>query len=464
MPRSRLAFALTTCALAAVVGQAEDKPTAKVELSDPVTRLFFQDHKAGAVQWADVREGTDKKLHLDKPAGVFEFPKLEGKQSLVQMRESGSLLCVGVRDGNDGGTGSGWVLVNTGAGYSDHGDHGHWSYKLAPTIADKRLDKEQGNPAHLYLYGGKFFVANDHKNGYTRLDPTEYVKNTAKAVGTGSPRFISGGGGHITLAVADDKVGYGSWIDREGANKGRVDVTAIATDAKREPAYSFHLPSGGIHGATANGGKVFFAPTDGIDWVDADLGLKLKTADVKVNHIDLGKEGDTPRRTGAFAEHGQHVLFVTGKAKAELAVLDAKATEPKPVFVPLASKKDTAAVTPECVTAPDGKPYALVFHDKKKDADAEDVLEIIAIDPNADGSYADAKSVKTLTVGKSAVDGHSGHHAIAFDATRRYGFFTNPGDGSICVLCLKRWEVIATFAVGGTPTAIIARGGQDHDD
>jgi hypothetical protein len=440
---------------------AADKPAAKVELSEPITRLFYQEHKSGSLMWADVREGTDKKVYLDTPAAVAGFPKLDAKQKLVQMRESGSLLCVGVRDDNDGGTASGWVLIQTGAGYADHGDHGHWTYKKEPAVVDKRLDKEQGNPAHLYLYGGRFFIANDAKNGYTRLDPAEYAKNTAKPVGTGTPRFLTGGGGHITLAVADDKVGYGSWIDGDGPNKGRVDVTAVA-DGK--VAYSFHLKSGGIHGATANSGKVFFAPADGIAWVEADPAFKLKGEQVKVNHIDLGKEGDKPRRTGAFADFGSHVLFTTGKEKPELAVLDAKAAEPKPVFVPLAGKKGTSAVTPECVTAPDGKPYAVVFHDKKKDADAEDVLEVIALDPNGDGSFADAKSVKAVAVGRSAVDGHSGHHAVAFDATRRFGFLTNPGDGTVSVLCLKRWEVIATFTVGGTPTAVIARGGQDLDD
>jgi hypothetical protein len=141
------------------VSRADDKPAPKTELSDPVTRLFFQDHKTGSLMWADVREGSDKKLHLDTPAVVDGFPKLDAKQKLVQMRESSSLLCVGVRDDNDGGTQGGWVLVQTGAGYADHGDHGHWTYKKPPAVLDTRLDKEQGNPAHLYLYGGKFFVA-----------------------------------------------------------------------------------------------------------------------------------------------------------------------------------------------------------------------------------------------------------------------------------------------------------------
>lgn len=99
-----------------------------------------------------------------------------------------------------------------------------------------------------------------------------------------------------------------------------------------------------------------------------------------------------------------------------------------------------------------------------KDADAEDILEVIALDPNGDGDCADAKSVKTLKVGKSAVDGHFGHHDLAFDADRKHGYFSNPGDGTISALSLKTLEVVATFAVGGTPTALVVRGGEDHDD
>jgi YVTN family beta-propeller protein len=47
---------------------------------------------------------------------------------------------------------------------------------------------------------------------------------------------------------------------------------------------------------------------------------------------------------------------------------------------------------------------------------------------------------------------------------RRYAFFTNSGDGTISVLSLKTLEVIATFTVGGILTAIVARGGEDHND
>jgi hypothetical protein len=469
---------LCTLALAALglvaVGRAGDAPPAKPQAqpatpkakpATPITRLFFQDLASCSLKWADVTVGPNKALVLGPIAGVNGFKKLDpAKQKLVQMREFGSLLCVGVRDNEDGAFESGWVLVQTGVGYADHGDHGHWYYKKTLEVVDSRLDTQQGNPAHMYLYDGRFFIANDRLNGYTRIDPSKYATNEARKLGKGEPRFLVGGGNHITLAVVDDKVGYSAWIDGGGPNKGRVDVTPVTTNPKSEPAYSFSLPSGGIHGAIANSGKVFFAPADGVDWVEADLALSQKAEQVKVHHIDLGKEGEKPRRTGAFVNHQHYVLLVTGRQAPQLVLLNAKLAEPKPVFVPLVVQKGTQAITPEVVTTVDGKAYAFIFHDRLKGAEATDALEIVALDPNGDGDCSDAKSLKVLPVGPSAVEGHFGHHAIAFDADRRYGFFTNPGDGTISVISLGTLEIIATFNVGGTPTEILARGGEDVED
>lgn len=45
------------------------------------------------------------------------------------------------------------------------------------------------------------------------------------------------------------------------------------------------------------------------------------------------------------------------------------------------------------------------------------------------------------------MDGHFGHHDMAFDAEKRFGFFTNPGDGTISVLSLKTLEVVTTLTL-----------------
>jgi hypothetical protein len=432
----------------------------------PFARLFIQDLKTCSLQWADLKVGEKDEFTLDPLAEVDGFKKLDpARQKLVQMKELNRLVCVGVRDDADGSIESGWVLVHSGVGYIDHGDHGHWFFKHKPVVWDGRLGTKQGNPAHLYVYGGRFFLANDKLNGYTRIDPKKYEKDKDGKLVKDAPRFLVGGGNHITLAVVDDKAGYSCWIDGDGSNKGRVDVTPIIAFAKSESAYSFTLPTGGIHGATACAGKVFFAPAEGVCWVDADPDAKLKPEHVKVRHIDLGKDGAKPRRTGAFATHGHHVVFTTGKNEnSALAILNAKDADPKPVFVPLAVKKGTQAVTPEVVNTAWGKDYALVFHDRAKDSDTQDVLEVIALDPNGDRDFSDAKAIKTLKVGKSAVDGHFGHHAVAFDAEFQYAVFTNPGDGTVSVLSLKSLEVVATFTVGGSPGALVAVGSQETDD
>jgi hypothetical protein len=448
MPRL-LVLALAAVGLSAV---AADPPKPR-----PVARLVFQDHPAAALKWADV-SAAGGQLALGPVAAVDGFPKLDAaRQTLVQMDRVGDKLLVGVRDDEDGEFGSGWVMVGLGVRGTDHGDHSDWSFRKKPFAIGARIDKEQGNPAHVYVYGDKFYLANDRKNGYSRFDPEDFPRAADPHAGT-RPRFLPGGGGHITLAVVGDKVGYGTWI-----GPGRVDVTPVSPTGTPAVGYSFATPSGGLHGATACAGKVFFAPADGVCWVEADPDLKLKPDQVKVNHVPLGKDGDKPLRTGAFAAHGKWVLCVTGKeAGCKLALLDAAAADPKPVFVPLTGGQHHKPLTPAVVLAGGKTPLALVFHDHPKDAEATDRLDVVALDPNGDGDFTDAKVVKSLPVGPSAVDGHHGHHDAAFDANGEWAFFTNPGAGTVSALDLKALEVVATFPVGGTPTALAVIGGRSE--
>jgi hypothetical protein len=427
----------------------------RAESGEPLTRLVFQDLKASSLRWADVLAGGKGALTLGEVGEVAGFPKLDAKrQKLVQMQEHNGLVLVGVRDTEDGAYQSGWVLLHTGVGYADHGDHGHWSYKKKPEVWDSRLDASQGNPAHVYVYDGCFYVAHDKTNGYTRVEAAKYATNAGRKLGKDTPRFLTGGGGHITLAVVGDKVGYSCWIDKDGPNKGKVDVTAI--HGKGQPAYSFTLPSGTVHGAAAAAGKVFFAPSDGVCWVEADEALRLKPEDVKVHHIPLGKDGDTPRRTGAFTTHGHHVLFTTGKEDGSaLIVLGAKQAEPKPTTLTLKAGSGRRAGSPVAVTTADKKNLAFVFVQPAKGGAGETELAVVDLDPNGDGAFLDAKLVKTLKLTGSSV---------AFDADRKYAFVTSPGDGTITALTLKTLEPVATFKVGGMPTALVARGGLDHED
>ncbi len=434
-----------------------------VPVGDPprtLTRLFFQNHQDRTLRWADVKLDDQGRVKLQAPADLPGWKPLDAsKQTLVQMAESHGFLMVGVRDQEAGKFESGWILVNTGVTYQEHGDHGHWYYK-APAVCDHRLDKEQGNPAHLYLYGDSFYLANDLRNGYTRVNPVKYVHG-----GKDQPLFIKGGGNHITLAVVDGKVGYSAWIDGGGPNKGRVDVTPIRDGGPCEPAYSFYLPSGVIHGATTAADKVFFAPAQGLCWVQVDRTASAKPEEVKVHHIDLGQDGDKPLRTGAFATFGRFVFCVTGKGQSgQLVLIDAAAAEPTPKFISLAGHEGTKPVTPIIVKTVVGRMLALVFHDHDKGVEAEDTLDVIDLDPDRNGDFSDAKLIKSLPVGQSAVDGHYGHHDAAVDADGRCVLITNPGDGTISVLSLKNLEFVTTFKVGGMPTMIVARGGLETED
>ncbi len=432
----------------------------------PFARLFVQDSKTCDVRWTDVRLDAQGKFSFEKLTPVPGFPQLDPtKQKLVQMRESQGFLCVGVRDLQGGDFGSGWVLIQSGVTFQDHGDHGHWQFQRKPQVRDQRLDKNQGNPAHLYVYNERFFLANDKRNGYTRIDPVSYLKTKPGSVTKNEPRFLVGGGNHITLAVVDDKVGYSCWIDHEGDCKGKVDVTPILTNGKSIPQYSFFLPTGGIHGAAAAGGKVFFAPADGVCWVEADTGLSKNQDSVNIHHISLGKHGDVPRRTGAFSTVGHHILFTTGKNEdSSLVILNAKHASPQPQFLPLKVQKGNRPLTPIVTTTPEGKSYAFVFHNHSKDVEIDDALDVIALDPDGNGNFSDAQVLKTLKVGRSAVDGHFGHHDLAFDADSRFGFIVNPGDATLSVLSLKTLTIVETIPLSGSPGALVARGAFSPED
>ena len=432
-----------------------------------LTRIFVQDHEERSVRWADITRESSGKLSLSGFNEIQGFSKLDPKkQTLVQMRESNGMVVVGVRDEDEGQFQSGWILFHTGVTYSDHGDHGHWSMKKKPAVWDSRLDQAQGNPAHVYMYEGVFYLANDKLNGYTRLDPMKYVSASGRKTGRDDPFFLKGGGNHITLAVSGNRVGYSCWIDGGGPNKGKVDVTPMRMDGKGEIAYSFSLPSGVIHGATACMDKVFFAPSDGIYWVLADQNLKLKPEEVKIHHISLGKDGEKARRTGAFSQMDHHVLCVTGKeATSSLVVLNAMETIPKAIMIPLNGKKGCKPLSPVITKGRDSKPMAFVFHDAPKDSDIPSFCDIVYLDPNGDGSFADAEVIKSFEVGKCCVEGHYGHHDIAFDADNQYGFITNPGDGTIQVFSIREMKIVQEFKTGITkPTHIIARGGLQIQD
>lgn len=426
-----------------------------------VCRLFFQDDETKTVKWADIVAGQT--LKMESPTIVKGFPKIDAEdQNLVQMKSSAGTILLGVRDHAGGENQSGWIFIKSGVKEESHGDHSHWYYKKQPRVIATKLDDKQGNPAHLYCYQGVFYLANDRNSGYTRLDPQTFLDQPAQKIKTG---FHRGGGNHITLAVADGKTGYSSWVNGGGPKKGVVDVTPIKPEGNEKIAYSFTLPAGVIHGATTCEGKVFFAPADGICWCEADLNpLPQNQSKVKLHHISLGKNEETkkPNRTGAFTTFRNYVLFLSGKGtSARLCLINAKQEQPALTSVSLNMLDGNAPTGLKVIKTDSGKRFAFVFHNHPKELEQNEYLSVIDLDPNADLDFEDARIMKQIKVGASKVVGHSGHHDISFDHAGRYAFWTEPGTGKIQALSLKSLEPIGTFTVSGTPTRVIAIGQQE---
>lgn len=209
--------------------------------------------------------------------------------------------------------------------------------------------------------------------------------------------------------------------------------------------------------------KVFLAPRDGIYWIDANL----TTESLQAHSLSLGGpiEENLPRRTGAFATCLDHVLCVSGRGEsAELAIIDARPSTPVLKSLALNFPEGVRPATPHCVRSRSGKYYAFVCGNSidEETEQRKESVTVVELDPNKDKSFHDAVLLKPLSVGASDVDGHSGHHAIAFDADGKRAFVANPGDGTITVIRLKDLVVESTIQIGGKPEALIAIGGRER--
>ncbi len=441
----KLTILFTLCASIATgltTSFAQDTSNAKKPRT--LARVFWQDAQTQTVHWGDLKRGDTYSIDKQDLAGHPEVDP--DRHMLVQMQAIDELILLGVRDDDDGNFSSGWVAIDSGAEKESHGDHFHWHMDKSPSVKLTKLDDKQGNPAHVYRYGNSWYLANDKKNGFTQVTPD------AIRTGATPDTFYSAGGGHITMAVSNGDIAYSTWIDREGENKGRVDVVSLKSSSP--VSYSFFLPSGGIHGATYNSGKAFFAPSEGVCWVSTTNAA----TEPQVYHIDLGEDAaGTAKRTGAFANAGKHVLFVTGRgADAELCSIDASSPKPVCIKLDLNIGDGNSALTPSVVRTRSGRMFALVF-EENSDADDEK-LHVVDLDSNRDGDLSDAKVATSLSVGKSQIQGHSGHHEVT-DIGGRFLLVSNPGDGTITVISTSDWTVQSTLNVGGTPTRLICIGG-----
>ncbi|AMV35464.1 hypothetical protein VN12_25460 [Pirellula sp. SH-Sr6A] len=417
-----------------------------------VARLFWQDTSTQSVRWGDLQRSGEA-WQLD-PQPLASFPSLNlDNQSLVQMEAIDQVLLVGIHDKEKGSFESGWVAFESGVTKEEHGDHFHWHYDTSPTLLAKQLDKEQGNPAHVYQYNQLFVIANDALSGFTVVDPY-----AIRAGRSNMSRFYSGGGNHITLAAPSREVVYATWVDRDGDNMGRIDVVSTGGNAEQK-GYSFKLPTGGLHGATANAGRIFFAPADGICSVRSDSMLQEPPTVHAIEHISLGMDSVTgrPNRTGAFVNHRNYVLFTYGSGtNSQLGMIDASASRLELRQVAIPTGEGLALVSPKTATTRAGKEIAFVVQDRRQ-SEAQESLAIIDLDPNGDKRLEDATIFKTLELAPSKIEGHSGHHEICFLPENRLACVSNPGDGSIWLISMNDFAVQARLSVGGSPGRLIAQ-------
>lgn len=152
---------------------------------------------------------------------------------------------------------------------------------------------------------------------------------------------------------------------------------------------------------------------------------------------------------------GQHLVFNAGKGEsAKLCSIEASTGQPQVRSLSIDLQDGESVSTPVAVRSRYGDTLALLFG-QFKETPEKDRLFVVNLDPNNDGVFEDAKLSHTLGVGKNAMVGHSGHHAIAMLPDRRYIAITNPGDGSLWIVNLTDFEVVAKLDVEGTPTRLV---------
>ena len=459
MFKTPLPFKAVLSAFAIGVTALLTQPAAHAQYggSEQLIRVTWQDASDRSLHWGEfVQVGPS--IVFQNQGKIAGFPALGDSQSLGIMKRIDNMLVLGVRGGPAGQPQGGWLAVDLQVTEQPHGDHSDYTYGDAPRVTLTVLSDSKKCPIHLYAYNKEFYMANDPLNGFTRISPSKLMTGGDDALGV----FYRGGGGHITLAAVGKKVGYSTWMGKTESGKGKIDVVDLSKPGEESIAYSFESPTPGLHGAITNSGRVFMAPADGIVWVDADLELKQSAESVKVNHLPLGKnsEDETPYRTGAFTDHKDWVMFLSGKdADAGLYMVQASAATPSVSKLLIETKPGLRLGMPECVTALSGKNYAMAFQSKRA-GDATEQLTIIDLDPNQDKNFSDAKVEKSLDVGNGLVPGLRSYHAISFDDDERFAVFTNPADGEICLLSLDSLKIVSRQKVGGVPTGIVAVGGE----
>lgn len=461
-------YAIWNCSLATCIICASD-----------TFRVVWQDREKKTLLWADFQLGQEKKSTLQGQR-IEGFPELPAHEiELVQMEMIKDVLVVGVRDFFGGEKQSGWVAIDFNTTTLAHSSDAEESRIEPPKVVESIIDDKQGNPAHLYVYDDEFYIANDRLSGFTRIAPNYFDIEGEQMKESQLKQFYRGGMGHITLAAFDKKLAFATRIAGTKDGKGLVDVVDLQKPGENSVLKTIELPYAGLHGAICNGEKVFFASKDGIQWVSANDSFTKPDESNPIHHISLGQNSISgrPNRTGAFSSFANWVLFVSGSGEESyLGMIDSKKNSPILSKLMLSSSEGNSLVTPEILVTSDQRVLGFVFEDAKaeafeqnkstspassdtraSDGQLKEYVHIVDLDPNKDGDFADAIHLRKEEVGRSKVDGHYGHHAIAGIAGTNYAVITNPGDGTMQVLDLQSLKLVANLQVQGMPTKLLAR-------
>ena len=412
-----------------------------------ITRIFWQDRETQKLSYADLQ--TTNKWHI-KRGWVQGFPStlMEG-QTLGPIVQKGKQVFVGLV-GEQSNT---LYLIDSGVYERPHGNHFHWEYPNTPST------KMQLN------LGGRFdFAAMTNNYSFISVKGAEDIRVSMAANSNSNvaTKFNSGRS-NGAIAIVNDSLAYASWADTDGENAGRVDVSNPSAGANGK-SYSFQLPAGGIVATCAVNGKVFFANSQGVSWVQADLAMSKNGQDVSVaNVVNATVEGlgGVPEK---LVVEKDWVLFSVSNENGDsyLFMIDSRSQNPSVMKLAIPVEKGMALSAPKTKLSL-GKRYAFLFQERVDAAsDLQEKLTIVDLDPNRDSSFNEAMVKANMNVGPSKIEGRFGHHDICFDAYGRFGIFTEPADGIVNIMTLNDMKVRARFKVGGVPDRIVAVGAAEH--
>ncbi|MCA9048704.1 MAG: hypothetical protein KDA89_08245 [Planctomycetaceae bacterium] len=439
-----------------------------------MTRLFWQDAENQTLSYADLYTTNTWNL---KRGWVQGFPEAAaGGHRMGAMVQAKNVLMVPLQvaaTGDGAAAAVSWLTADSGAFEEPHGNHFHWRYTRTPSVTHLQAGGAMTGAVQTRVFDETFLVSGDVSNQIQSVGVSQVGQRTSGPVAAS----FAGGGAAPVIAAAGNSVAYAAWSDADGDHAGQVDVIHLKAGTRTAPVYSLRLPSGGIHQATVNSGKVFFATSSGLSFVSADLTAAQQPQSVEIGEVvDVQPAADGTVRVSAFDNQRNWVMYVKeGPDGSHFCLIDAASSHPREIRIALTTVAGLRPGAPRCVLSL-GQRFAFLFQESVTPAGDGDAakpaavsgaavaeqLTVISLDPNGDRDFSDAVVKQSVPVGRSRIDGERGHHDICFDAYGRFAIFTNPGDGLLTVMSVRDLKQQAQFRVEGVPDRILAFGAPEH--